>query len=165
MQEPTDHSSEGGAAPSASGPGGLAYERFATTVGIRALAKNVSGVVSAVAESGRPAVITKHGVPVAMVVPIGNVQRAFLNGARRHLEGIVTADRREDREPSRGDDLGELPLLADSLDRSSSIESLLGPAPAEPRTRRRAAAAAGPNSPAAAAPGREAAAVRAGCPT
>ncbi len=42
----------------------------ATTVGIRALARNVSGVVTEVAETGRPTIVTKHGVPVAAVVPI-----------------------------------------------------------------------------------------------
>ncbi|MGI8802431.1 MAG: type II toxin-antitoxin system Phd/YefM family antitoxin [Solirubrobacteraceae bacterium] len=130
MQGAADHSSENRATPSASIPGGLTFERFATTVGIRALAKNVSGVVSEVAESGRPAVITKHGVPVAMVVPIGDVQRtAFVTRATRYLEDILTADRREDREPSTSDDLTELRRLADSLDGPGSLASLLGPGP------------------------------------
>jgi prevent-host-death family protein len=40
------------------------------TVSIRELANNASGVVADVEESGRPAVVTKHGRPVAAVVPI-----------------------------------------------------------------------------------------------
>lgn len=40
------------------------------TVSIRELANNVSSVVASVAETGRPTVVTKHGRPVAAVVPI-----------------------------------------------------------------------------------------------
>ena len=40
------------------------------TVSIRELANNASGVVASVAETGRPAIVTKHGRPVAAVVPI-----------------------------------------------------------------------------------------------
>lgn len=41
-----------------------------STVSIRDLANNASAVVDEVATSGRPAVVTKHGKPVAAVVPI-----------------------------------------------------------------------------------------------
>ncbi|MGH9212372.1 MAG: type II toxin-antitoxin system Phd/YefM family antitoxin [Acidimicrobiales bacterium] len=41
-----------------------------STVTIRELANNASAVVAQVAESGRPALVTKHGRPVAAVVPI-----------------------------------------------------------------------------------------------
>jgi prevent-host-death family protein len=43
------------------------------TVGIRALARNVSGVVDEVASSGLPVILTKHGRPVAAIVPIDAV--------------------------------------------------------------------------------------------
>jgi prevent-host-death family protein len=41
-----------------------------TTVGIRELARNVSGIVAEVTRTGLPAVVTKHGQPVAVVMPI-----------------------------------------------------------------------------------------------
>ncbi len=40
------------------------------SVGIRELARNVSGIVAAVASTGRPTVVTKHGRPVAVVVSL-----------------------------------------------------------------------------------------------
>lgn len=46
------------------------YYRYMATVSIRDLAHNASAVVDEVATSGRPAVVTKHGRPVAAVVPI-----------------------------------------------------------------------------------------------
>lgn len=39
-------------------------------ISIRELQRNAGGVVADVAASGRPAVVTKHGRPVAAVVPI-----------------------------------------------------------------------------------------------
>lgn len=42
------------------------------TIGIRALARGVSGVVNEVAASGLPVVVTKHGRPIAAIVPIGD---------------------------------------------------------------------------------------------
>ena len=41
-----------------------------STVSIRQLANQASAVVDEVARSGRPAVVTKHGKPVAAVVAI-----------------------------------------------------------------------------------------------
>lgn len=46
------------------------YNGPVSTVSIRDLANNASAVVDEVATSGRPAVVTKHGKPVAAVVPI-----------------------------------------------------------------------------------------------
>lgn len=40
------------------------------TVTIRELANNTSGVVAEVTNSGRPALVTKRGKPVAALVPI-----------------------------------------------------------------------------------------------
>lgn len=39
-------------------------------ISIRELQRNAGGVVADVAASGRPAIVTKHGRPVAAVVPI-----------------------------------------------------------------------------------------------
>jgi prevent-host-death family protein len=43
-------------------------------VGIRELAANVSAVVADVAKSGRPAVVTKHGEPIAALVAIADLE-------------------------------------------------------------------------------------------
>lgn len=40
------------------------------TVSIRELANNASSVVASVADTGRPTVVTKHGRPIAALVPI-----------------------------------------------------------------------------------------------
>jgi prevent-host-death family protein len=45
-------------------------QRETTSVGIRALARNVSRVVAEVAQSGRPTIVTRHGEPVAALIPI-----------------------------------------------------------------------------------------------
>lgn len=45
-----------------------------TSVGIRQLAASVSAVVADVANSGRPAVVTKHGAPIAAVVSIADLE-------------------------------------------------------------------------------------------
>lgn len=40
------------------------------TVSMRDLSRNASGVVDEVARTGRPALVTKHGAPVAALVPV-----------------------------------------------------------------------------------------------
>jgi prevent-host-death family protein len=59
-----------------SGQGRRAREATAsmTSVGIRELAASVSAVVADVANSGRPAVVTKHGQPIAAVVAIADLE-------------------------------------------------------------------------------------------
>ncbi|MGH2554562.1 MAG: type II toxin-antitoxin system Phd/YefM family antitoxin [Actinomycetota bacterium] len=52
------------------------------SVGIRDLARNASKVVDEVAKTGRPALVTKRGRPVAAVVPIDE----------RELEDFVLAN-------------------------------------------------------------------------
>jgi prevent-host-death family protein len=53
------------------------------SIGIRELAASVSAVVAAVARSGRPAVVTKHGSPVAAVIPIADLHELLLARAAR----------------------------------------------------------------------------------
>jgi prevent-host-death family protein len=52
-----------------------------STVSIRELQRNASRVVDDVAASGRPALVTRHGHPVAALVPVGE----------RELEDLVLA--------------------------------------------------------------------------
>ncbi len=65
-----------------------------STVSIRELSRNTSGVVADVARSGRPAVVTRHGVPVAAVVPIdtSELEDLVLARAPQYLEDIAAAD-------------------------------------------------------------------------
>jgi prevent-host-death family protein len=65
-----------------------------TTVSIRELSRNASSVVKDVAASGRPAVITKHGVPVAAVVPFDadDLEDLVLATAREYLADMAAAD-------------------------------------------------------------------------
>ena len=55
-------------------------ESALTSLGIRELARNVSGVVAEVARSRRPAIVTKRGEPVAAVIPLesGEFDQAML---------------------------------------------------------------------------------------
>ena len=71
-----------------------AYTRAMGTVSIRELSRNASGVVDEVARTGRPAVVTKHGVPVAAVVPIdeADLEDMVLARAPEYLADIGAAD-------------------------------------------------------------------------
>jgi prevent-host-death family protein len=74
-----------------------------TTVGIRELARNVSGVVAAVASSGRPTVVTKHGQPVAVVVSLtsGNLgERVLADEAERRFSSAVQPAVADEVEPT-----------------------------------------------------------------
>jgi prevent-host-death family protein len=86
--------------------------RIVSTVSIRELSRNASGVVAGVAASGRPAVVTRHGVPVAAVVPIdaGDLEDLVLAKAPRYLEDIAAADEdlREGRTRSANDVFADL---------------------------------------------------------
>jgi prevent-host-death family protein len=54
---------------------------FVGTVSIRDLSRNASGVVDDVVTTGRPALVTKHGKPIAAVIPV----------AEADLEDLVLA--------------------------------------------------------------------------
>ena len=64
------------------------------TVSIRELANNASGVIASVADTGRPTVITKHGRPVAAVVPIDqeDLEDFVLANAPEFVAGRHQAD-------------------------------------------------------------------------
>jgi prevent-host-death family protein len=70
------------------------YTLSMPTVSIRELANNASGVISEVTASGRPAVVTKHGQPVAAVVPIDEdaLEDFVLANAPEFVEGRRAAD-------------------------------------------------------------------------
>jgi prevent-host-death family protein len=85
-----------------------------TTVSIRELSRNTSGVVSDVAASGRPTVITKRGVPVAAVVPFdaSDLEDLVLAKAQGYLGDMAAADHdlREGRTRSADEVFAELGL-------------------------------------------------------
>jgi prevent-host-death family protein len=62
-------------------------------VSIRALSRNASGVVDEVARTGRPALVTRHGAPVAAVVPIdeGQLEDMVLARAPEYLDDMVAS--------------------------------------------------------------------------
>lgn len=61
---------------------------------IRDLANNASAVVDQVATSGRPAVVTKHGKPVAALVPIDQeaLEDWVLANAPEYVANMAQAD-------------------------------------------------------------------------
>ena len=64
------------------------------TVSIRDLSRNASSVVDEVARTGRPAIVTKHGTPVAALVPVdeAELEDLVLAKAPEYLEDLVAAD-------------------------------------------------------------------------
>jgi prevent-host-death family protein len=68
-----------------------------TSIGIRELAANVSAVVADVANSGCPAVVTKHGEPVAVLIPIADLEALLLARALRDSEAVPVAAGRAGR--------------------------------------------------------------------
>lgn len=71
------------------------YHRGMGTVSIRELANNVSAVIDEVAASGRPAVVTKHGKPVAALVPIDQdaLEDWVLANAPEYVANMAQADK------------------------------------------------------------------------
>lgn len=63
-------------------------------VGIRELARNASGVVSDVARTRRPALVTRHGAPVVAVIPIepDDLEDLILSKAPEYLGDLIAAD-------------------------------------------------------------------------
>ena len=69
-------------------------------VSIRDLQRNAGGVVAAVTTSGRPAVVTKHGRPVAAVVPIS--EEELEDWVLANASPFVADRRRADKELAAG---------------------------------------------------------------
>ncbi len=65
-----------------------------STVSIRDLANNASSIVQSVGDSGRPAIVTKHGRAVAAVVPIDQdgLEDYVLATAPEYVRGRADAD-------------------------------------------------------------------------
>lgn len=63
-------------------------------VSIRELSRNTSSVVDDVARTGRPALVTKHGAPVAAVVPVDadDLEDLVLSKAPEYLADMAAAD-------------------------------------------------------------------------
>jgi prevent-host-death family protein len=83
------------------------------SIGIRELAASVSAVVAAVARSGRPAVVTKHGSPVAAVIPIADLHELLLARAARAGDAAGAAGGEQTLPDSRPKRVGR-PLAAES---------------------------------------------------
>lgn len=64
------------------------------SVSIRELSRNASSVVEEVTRTGRPALVTKHGAPVAAVIPLDAVELEdfVLAKASQFLEDLQVAE-------------------------------------------------------------------------
>jgi prevent-host-death family protein len=92
------------------------------SVGIRELARNVSGVVADVVRNGRPVVVTKHGAPFAAIVPLQRGEETVLAQAAQHLEEMAAGDLRAGRTRSSAEVFAELARLAGALAQATSDE-------------------------------------------
>ncbi len=120
VQAPVDGSGRFGTTSVELGPG--PRPDGPPTVGIRELARNVSGVVADVVRTGRPIVVTKHGAPFAAIVPLQLGAETVLAQAAQHLEGMAAADLRAGRTRSSAEVLAELARLAEAMARAASDE-------------------------------------------
>lgn len=70
------------------------YTSDMATFSIRELARNASRVVEDVSRTKRPALVTKHGTPVAAVVPLGaeEVEDLVLARAPAILEDLAAGE-------------------------------------------------------------------------
>ncbi len=65
-----------------------------STVSIRDLQRNTSGVVADVADSKQAAIVTRHGEPIAALVPIDaqDLEDYLLSKVPSFAEGMAAAD-------------------------------------------------------------------------
>lgn len=70
-------------------------------VGIRDLSRNPSKVVEEVSNSGRPALVTKHGKPIVAIVPID--EDALEDWVLENAPSFVEARRAAERELAAGE--------------------------------------------------------------
>lgn len=90
-------------------------------VGIRELARSVSAVIAGVVESGRLALVTKHGQPCAAIVPISESQDAISATVGRRLGGRSVEDVRAGRTHGSREAFIELGRLADALASATAL--------------------------------------------
>lgn len=74
--------------------GNLAYNAGMSTVTIRELGRQVSGVVKEVTSTGRPAFVTHRGTPVAVLLPLDpeQLEDYVLANAPEYVASMRTAD-------------------------------------------------------------------------
>jgi prevent-host-death family protein len=74
--------------------GNLAYNGGMATVTIRELGRQVSGVVNEVRTTGRPAFVTRHGTPVAVLLPLDaeQLEDYILANAPEYVASMREAD-------------------------------------------------------------------------
>jgi prevent-host-death family protein len=74
--------------------GNLPYNAGMTTVTIRELGRQVSGVVAKVRSTGRPAFVTHRGTPVAVLLPLDTEQLEdyVLSNAPEYVASMHAAD-------------------------------------------------------------------------
>lgn len=65
-----------------------------STVSIRELSRNASSVVDDVARTGRPALVTKRGAPIAAVVPVdpAELEDFILANAPEYVQSLRDSD-------------------------------------------------------------------------
>lgn len=90
-------------------------DRAPATVGIRGLARDVSGTVAGVARSGRGVLITKHGRPHAAIVPVRSDRDMMLSSLSTYLVDVVAEDFRARPTQSGGDVAAAVAHLADAV--------------------------------------------------
>lgn len=95
---------------------------MAVTVGIRELANNTSGVVEEVRRSGRPAFVTRHGRPVAVLYPLD--EDALLDHVLANAPEYVADMRRADALIAAGARGITHDELVDALDDDAALDRL-----------------------------------------
>jgi antitoxin (DNA-binding transcriptional repressor) of toxin-antitoxin stability system len=90
-----------------------------TTFGIRHLARNVSAVLADVVRAGRPAIVTRHGVPCVAIIPIARDEGTALTAAIEFLEDLAAADARAGRTRSASEVLAELVRFSEAMARAA----------------------------------------------
>lgn len=66
-----------------------------STIGVRDLARNASAIINELEKTKEPALITRHGRPVAYILPVDSDQFEdfALANAPEFVEGMAAADR------------------------------------------------------------------------
>ncbi len=99
----------------------MSYTMRMTTVTIRELTRNASSVVEQVTSTGRPALVTKRGTPVAVVLALDadELEDYILANAPEYVASMAAADEAIERgEPGVGlaDVMAEFEIEHSALD-------------------------------------------------